>query len=131
MKNRSYDVNGKSNLGYVDHENNTSPEGVFSTKQGISMFIIPILRLNPIRGLTKNDANILILGMREQQPGSASPTYINDTTDVTITTHGLFKYAPRCCRKVFLSAAGLLFFLCWASTLQVSIKVFMIYIVPF
>ena len=45
MKNRSYDVNGKSNLGYVDHENNTSTEGVFSTKQGISMLIIKIMRL--------------------------------------------------------------------------------------
>ena len=43
MKNRSYDVNGKSNLGYVDHENNTSPEGVFSTKQGINMFNIKIV----------------------------------------------------------------------------------------
>ena len=40
MKHRSYDVNGKSNLGYVDHENNTTPEGVFSTKQGINMFNI-------------------------------------------------------------------------------------------
>ena len=58
--------------------------------------------------------------MREEHQGSGSPTYINDTTDVSIATHGLFKYAPRCCRKVFLSAAGLLFFLCWASTLQVS-----------
>ena len=135
MKNRSYDVNGKSNLGYVDHENNTSTEGVFSTKQGTSMLIINIVRyslqMNHIRGLTKHDTNILISGMREQQSGGGSPTYINDTTDVTITTHGLFKYAPRCCRKVFLSAAGLLFFLCWASTLQVSTKVFMIYIVPF
>ena len=127
MKNRSYDVNGKSNLGYVDHENNTSTEGVFSTKQGISMLIIKIVRLksysfhmNPKRGLTKHDTNILISGMREQQPGSGSPTYINDTTDVTLATHGLFKYAPKCCRKLFLSAAGLLFFLCWASTLQVS-----------
>ena len=44
MKNRSYDVNGKSNLGYVDHENNTSTEGVFSTKQGIGMPIIKIVR---------------------------------------------------------------------------------------
>ena len=43
MKNRSYDVNGKSNLGYVDHENNTSPEGVFSKKQGINMFIVKIV----------------------------------------------------------------------------------------
>ena len=43
MKNRSYDVNGKSNLGYVDHENNTSPEGVFSTKQGINMFNVKIV----------------------------------------------------------------------------------------
>ena len=45
MKNRSYDVNGKSNPGYVDHENNTSTEGVFSTKQGISMLIIKIVCL--------------------------------------------------------------------------------------
>ena len=121
MKNRSYDVNGKSNLGYVDHENNTSTEGVFSTKQGISMLNIKIVRLeNHIRGLTKYNTKIFISGMREQQPGSGSPTYINDTTDVSIASHGLFKYAPRCCRKVFLSAAGLLFFLCWASTLQVS-----------
>ena len=45
MKNRSYDVNGKSNLGYVDHENNTSTEGVFSTKQGISMLNVKIVRL--------------------------------------------------------------------------------------
>ena len=46
MKNRSYDVNGKSNLGYVDHENNTSPEGVFSTKQGINMFNVKIVSDN-------------------------------------------------------------------------------------
>ena len=63
--------------------------------------------------------------MREERQGSGSPTYINDTTDVTIATHGLFKYAPRCCRKVFLSAAGLLFFLCWASTLQVILFVYL------
>ena len=43
MKNRSYDVNGKSNLGYVDHENNTSTEGVFSTKQGINMLNVKIV----------------------------------------------------------------------------------------
>ena len=63
--------------------------------------------------------------MREERQGSGSPTYINDTTDVSIATHGLFKYAPRCCRKVFLSAAGLLFFLCWASTLQVILFVYL------
>ena len=125
MKHRSYDVNGKSNLGYVDHENNTTPEGVFSTKQGINMFNIKIvsdaiyLSNTRYRKLDIIRTHYLISGMREERQGSGSPTYINDTTDVTIATHGLFKYAPKCCRKVFLSAAGLLFFLCWASTLQV------------
>ena len=51
MKNRSYDVNGKSNLGYVDHENNTSPEGVFSTKKGINMFIVKIVSVNLTRDI--------------------------------------------------------------------------------
>ena len=57
MKNRSYDVNGKSNLGYVDHENNTSPEGVFSKKQGINMFNIKIVS-DAIYNLTLDIENI-------------------------------------------------------------------------
>ena len=61
MKNRSYDVNGKSNLGYVDHENNTSTEGVFSTKQGINMFNVKIVSVNltlDIENKTKYEPNI-------------------------------------------------------------------------
>ena len=61
MKNRSYDVNGKSNLGYVDHENNTSPEGVFSKKQGINMFNVKIVSDNltlDIENKTKYEPNI-------------------------------------------------------------------------
>ena len=64
MKNRSYDVNGKSNLGYVDHENNTSPEGVFSTKQGINMFNVKIVSdaiynlILDIENKTKYEPNI-------------------------------------------------------------------------
>ena len=33
---------------------------------------------------------------------------------------GLFVYAPKCCQNAFLSVYGLLFFLSWASTIQVS-----------
>ena len=33
---------------------------------------------------------------------------------------GLFVYAPQYCQNAFLSVYGLLFFLCWASTIQVS-----------
>ena len=34
---------------------------------------------------------------------------------------GMFKYTPSWCRKLFLSPAGLLFFLSWGSTIQVTI----------
>ena len=33
---------------------------------------------------------------------------------------GLFQYTPKCFRNTFLNVYGLLFFLCWASTIQVS-----------
>ena len=33
---------------------------------------------------------------------------------------GLFAYAPECCRNALLRPYSLLFFLCWASTMQVN-----------
>ena len=33
---------------------------------------------------------------------------------------GLFRYTPKCFQNTFLNVYGLLFFLCWASTIQVS-----------
>ena len=33
---------------------------------------------------------------------------------------GLLSYTPNCFRNAFLSVYGILFFLCWASTIQVS-----------
>ena len=37
-----------------------------------------------------------------------------------IVADGLLKYAPKCCQNALLSIYGLLFFLSWASTIQVS-----------
>ena len=33
---------------------------------------------------------------------------------------GLFKYAPKWARNILVTPAGILFFLCWASTMQVT-----------
>ena len=60
-----------------------------------------------------------ILGTKDHEQDSGHPAYIV-TTEITQNTHGLFKYTPLCCRKAFLSAAGLLFFLSWGSTMQVK-----------
>ena len=55
---------------------------------------------------------------------------VNQRTEISLPTTlkeirrdylGLFKYAPLWCRKLFLSPAGLLFFLSWGSTIQVTI----------
>lgn len=37
-----------------------------------------------------------------------------------IVASGLLTYAPKCCQNALLSIYGLLFFLSWASTIQVS-----------
>ena len=53
------------------------------------------------------------------------------TNDVPVTTKenvvtnkdiGLFVYTPKCFQNAFLGVYGLLFFLCCASTIQVSIQ---------
>ena len=44
-----------------------------------------------------------------------SPTLKNENM-------GLFAYAPQCCRNIILTPCGVLFFLCWASTMQVRTK---------
>ena len=41
-------------------------------------------------------------------------------TRISRRTHGMFKYAPECCRNVFLSPGGLLFFLSWGFAVQVA-----------
>ena len=65
--------------------------------------------------IERNETDLAILNIR--------------TTDVTVSTKetfltkediGLFVYTPKCFQKAFLSVYGLLFFLCCASTIQVS-----------
>ena len=48
----------------------------------------------------------------------------NDTKENLVINNdiGLFIYTPKCFQKAFLSVYGLLFFLCCASTIQVSIQ---------
>ena len=59
-----------------------------------------------------------IVDTGESERNTGNPTCIG-SPPISRNSHGLFQYAPVCCRKMFLSAIGLLFFLCWASTLQV------------
>ena len=44
----------------------------------------------------------------------------NGVRNREIVATGLLKYAPKCCQNALLSIYGLLFFLSWASTIQVS-----------
>jgi len=101
MKNGSYEVNSKSNFGYVDNEGINSP-GVFAINNGNENGV-------------ESEPNT---GTREPEQGKGNSTYMVKKEELSQTTHGLFKYTPVGCRKIFLSAAGLLFFLCVASTIQ-------------
>ena len=41
---------------------------------------------------------------------------------ISRTNFGLFAYVPECFRNICLTPYGILFFLCWASTMQVHLK---------
>ena len=67
-----------------------------------------------IENVERNDMNLV-----KHESRKADDNRIKDdfTTDEDI---GLFQYTPKCFQNVFLNIYGLLFFLCWASTIQVS-----------
>ena len=61
----------------------------------------------------RNDINLVNLENRKSDD--------NATKDSdAIEDIGLFRYTPKCFQHTFLNVYGLLFFLCWASTIQVS-----------
>ena len=49
------------------------------------------------------------------------PPSNTENTPLLVDDCGLFAYAPKWVRNVCLTRYGILFFLCWASTMQVSI----------
>ena len=49
------------------------------------------------------------------------PPSNTESTPLLVGDSGLFAYAPKWVRNVCLTPYGILFFLCWASTMQVSI----------
>ena len=62
-----------------------------------------------------NDINLAILNENKNNEDDSS------TSVETPEDDGLFVHTPKCFKNAFLSVYGLLFFLCWASTIQVII----------
>ena len=62
-----------------------------------------------------NDINLAILNDNKNNEED-SRTSVEPPED-----DGLFVHTPKCFKNAFLSVYGLLFFLCWASTIQVII----------
>ena len=62
-----------------------------------------------------NDINLAILNENKNNEDD-SRTSVEPPED-----DGLFVHTPKCFKNAFLSVYGLLFFLCWASTIQVII----------
>ena len=60
-----------------------------------------------------NDINLAILNENKNNEND-SRTSVEPPED-----DGLFVHTPKCFKNAFLSVYGLLFFLCWASTIQV------------
>ena len=65
-----------------------------------------------------NDINLAILNENKNNEDD-STTSVEPPED-----NGLFVHTPKCFKNAFLSVYGLLFFLCWASTIQVIIDYF-------
>ena len=67
-----------------------------------------------IENVERNDMNLVNLESRKGDDNKAKDDF-ETNQDI-----GLFQYTPKCFQNVFLNIYGLLFFLCWASTIQVS-----------
>ena len=63
-----------------------------------------------------NDINLAILNENKKNEDDSGSSVEPPEDD------GLFVHTPRCFKNAFLSVYGLLFFLCWASTIQVIIS---------
>ena len=66
-----------------------------------------------IESFERNDINLVNLEKCKNDDDTTKDPVRNEDT-------GLFQYTPKCFQNVFLNVYGLLFFLCWASTIQVS-----------
>ena len=65
----------------------------------------------------KLDAHIDTIKMPTKESISENTSEVFEAWSLKL---GLFKYAPSWARNIFLTPAGILFFLCWASTMQVT-----------
>ena len=67
--------------------------------------------------IERNDIDLAILNIRTNEVPLSTKENVVTSKDI-----GLFAYTPTCFQKAFLGVYGLLFFLCCASTIQVSIQ---------
>ena len=68
-----------------------------------------------IGNVERNDINLVNLENHKSDDNATKDSDANE--DI-----GLFQYTPKCFQDTFLNVYGLLFFLCWASTIQVSYR---------
>ena len=73
---------------------------------------ISVIRLNDM----STDTDI----MTNNGAAKYNSSNVDGVRNREIVADGLLKYAPKCCQNALLSIYGLLFFLSWASTIQVS-----------
>ena len=68
-----------------------------------------------IGNVERNDINLVNLENQKNDDNATKDSAAKE--DI-----GLFQYTPKCFQHTFLNIYRLLFFLCWASTIQVSYR---------